>query len=88
MKKSRFNEHQIFNILNEGKAGIPVDDLCRKHGIGQSTYYKWRSKYAGMEVSDIQKLKTLEDENRRLKELYAKVSLEKQILQDVIEGKL
>lgn len=86
--KKRFSEQQILKILQEGESGISVGDLCRKYSIGQSTYYKWRAKYGGMEASDIKRLKQLEDENRRLKGLYADVSLEKKILQDIIDGKL
>lgn len=88
MKKKHLSENQIIGILKEGESGMPVEELCRKHNIGQSTYYKWCSKYGGMEASDLKRIKQLEDENRRLKELYAKVSLEKQILQDVVDGKL
>lgn len=88
MKKTRFSENQIISILKEGESGILVDELCRKHNIGQSTYYKWRSKYGGMEISDLRKLKSLEDENKRLKNIYAKVALEKEILQEALEGKL
>ena len=86
--KKRFSEQQILKILKEGESGISLDDLCRKHNIGQSTYYHWRAKYGGMELSDIKRLKALEEENRRLKSLYADVSLEKQILQDIVDGKL
>ena len=88
MKKARFNENQIISILKEGGSGLMVDELCRKYGIAQSTYYKWRSKYGGMEPSDLKRLKLLEAENRRLKNIYAKVSLEKEVLQEALEGKL
>ena len=67
MRKSRFSDEQIIGILKEHQAGMPVADVCRKHGISDATLYAWRSKYGGMEVSDARKLKTLEDENRRLK---------------------
>lgn len=86
--KKRFSEQQILKILKEGEAGISLDDLCRKHNIGQSTYYNWRAKYGGMELSDMKRLKALEEENRRLKALYADTALEKQILQDIVDGKL
>src|SRR5215813_3891386 len=67
MKRSRFNEEQIIGILKEHQAGLSAQDLCRKHGISDATFYKWRSKYGGMDVSDARKLKALEDENRKLK---------------------
>ena len=86
--KKRFSEQQILKILKEGESGISLDDLCRKHNIGQSTYYNWRAKYGGMELSDMKRLKVLEEENRRLKALYADTALEKQILQDIVDGKL
>lgn len=88
MKRNRFSEAQIFEILQAGESGIPVADLCRKYGVGESTYYKWKSKYGGMQLSDLKRLKQLEEENRRLKSLYAKVSLDNQILQEALEGKL
>lgn len=69
----RISEQQIIKILKEGESGVVVDELCRKYTIGQSTYYKWRSKYGGMEPSDLKRLKVLEEENRRLKSLYADV---------------
>lgn len=65
-----------------------MDELCRKHQIGHSTYYKWKSKYGGLEISELQRLKQLEEENRRLKVMYAKTCLEKEILQEALEGKL
>lgn len=88
MKKSHYSQAQIVAILKEGEAGIPVDELCRKYLIGHSTYYKWKSKYGGLEVSELQRLKQLEEENRRLKVMYAKTCLEKEILQEALEGKL
>ena len=86
--KKRFSEQQILKILKEGESGISLENLCRKHNMGQSTYYSWRSKYGGMELSDVKRLKALEEENRRLKALYADTALEKQILQDIVDGKL
>lgn len=71
MRKSRFTEDQIIGVLKEHQAGIPTADLCRKHGISEATFYNWRSRYGGMEVSDARRLKSLEDENRRLKKLDA-----------------
>ena len=88
MKKSRFTENQIISILKEADSGMPIAELTRKYGLGNSTIYTWRSKYGGMEVSDLKELKRLQEENRRLKDLYAKASLENTILQEAIEGKL
>ena len=76
MKKSRFSEGQIIGVLREQEAGSKTEDVCRKHGISQQTFYRWKSKYGGMSVSDAQKLKTLEDENRRLKKLLAESMLD------------
>lgn len=88
MKKSRFTENQIIAILKQADSGMPISDLTRKYGLGNSTIYNWRAKYGGMEVSDLRELKRLKEENRRLKDLYAKASLENTILQEAIEGKL
>jgi putative transposase len=88
MKKGRFTENQIIAILKEADSGIPIAELTRKYGLGNSTIYNWRSKYAGMEASDLRELKRLKEENQRLKNLYAKASLENTILQEAIEGKL
>ena len=89
MKRNKFTERQIFNILKEGESGaLIVPDLCRKHGVAQSTYYQWKSKYGGMEASDLSRLKALEEENRKLKKLFADVSLQNMALKDVIEKKL
>ena len=88
MKKSRFNESQIVGILKEADAGVKVQDIWRKYNISSATYYKWKSKYGGMEVSDVKRLKELEKENRRLKQMYADVSLENRALKDLIEKKL
>ena len=84
MRKSRFSEEQIIGILKEHQAGVPVADLCRKHGISDATLYTWRSKYGGMEVSDARKLKTLDDENRRLKKLLAASMLEVATLRELM----
>ncbi|MCO6557375.1 MAG: transposase, partial [Gilliamella sp.] len=78
MKK--MTEHQIVAILKEAEAGIPVKELCRKYGMGNSTFYKWREKYGGMETSDIKRLKELEAENRKLKQMFAELSLKSLIL--------
>lgn len=81
----RKTESQIVAILKEAEAGMPVKDLCRKYGIGNSTFYKWREKYGGMEASDVRRLKELEEENRRLKQMYAELSLKSQMQEDIIK---
>jgi putative transposase len=87
MKKTRFSETQIISILKEAENGVTVADVCRQHGIGQSTYYKWKAKYGGLDASSLRRLKELEEENQRLKRMYAELSLEHQILKDVVEKK-
>ncbi|WP_176701650.1 MULTISPECIES: transposase, partial [unclassified Gilliamella] len=82
MKK--MTEHQIVAILKEAEAGIPVKELCRKYGMGNSTFYKWREKYGGMETSDIKRLKELEAENRKLKQMFAELSLKSQLQEEII----
>jgi len=81
----RLSESQIVGILKEAEAGMSVPDVCRKHGVGQSTFYKWRSKYGGMEASDIRRMKELEEENRRLKQMYAELSLKSQMQEEIIK---
>lgn len=88
MKRSRFSENQIINILKEAEVGVPVADLCRTHGFSKSSFYKWKAKYGGMEASDLRRLRELEEENRRLKQMYGELSLEHQVLKDVVEKKL
>ena len=88
MKKSRYTESQIITILKTVEAGRQVKDICREYGISDATYYNWKAKYGGMEASDIKRMKELEDENRRLKQMYANLSLEHTILKDIIEKKL
>ena len=88
MKKSRYSEHQIIKILKEAEAGVSVNDLCRQYGFGKSTFYTWKAKYGGMEASDLQRLRELEEENHRLKQMYADLSLEHAVLKDVVEKKL
>lgn len=85
MKKIRFTEGQIIAILKEGETGMKVPDICRKHGISNATYYNWKSKYHGMEVSDVQRMKQLEEENRRLKNLVADQALNIQVLESVLK---
>ena len=87
MKKSRFTEAQIAHILAQADAGVPVGELVRKYGMGQASFYAWRKKYGGMEVSDAKKLRALEDENRRLKKLVADLSLDNQLLKEISEKK-
>ena len=83
MKRKRFTESPIIAILNEAEAGMTIKDLARKHGIAQQTYYTWKRKYGGMQVSDAKRLRELEEENRRLKRLVADQALDIQILKDV-----
>ena len=88
MRKARFTEHQIIAVLKSVEAGRTVKDVCREAGISEASYYNWKAKYGGMEASDIKKLKDLEEENRRLKQMFADLSLECRALKDVIEKKL
>jgi putative transposase len=88
MRKSRFSESQILRILKEAEGGRKVVDACREYGVIQAAYYKWKSKYGGMEASDIRRLKELEEENRKLKRMFANLSLENEALKDVITKKL
>jgi putative transposase len=87
MKKARFREEQIVRILQEATAGRPVRELCRQHGITETTFYRWRTKYGGLQVSEARRLKALEDENRRLKQLVADLSLDNAMLKDVVGRK-
>lgn len=85
MKKSKFTDSQIFNILKEAETGIPVVDICRKHGLGNATFYKWRAKYGGMDTSMLKRLKELEDENARLKRMYANAAMDNEILKETLK---
>ena len=87
MKKSRFTETQIVSILKEVEGGLKVEQVCRNHGISSATYYNWKSKYGGMEASDIKRLKALEEENNRLKKMYANLSLEHGAVKELIVKK-
>ena len=88
MKRSKFSESQIVNILKEAETGVLLEDLIRQHGFSKASFYKWKAKYSGMSVSELKRLKELEEENRRLKQMYANLSLEHEALKDIIEKKL
>ena len=81
----RMTESQIVAILKEADAGMAIKDICRNHNIASSTFYKWREKYGGMEASDVKRLKELEEENRRLKQMYAELSLKSQMQEEIIK---
>lgn len=83
MKRSRFTEEQIIGILKEQEAGAKTADVCRRHGVSEATFYKWKAKYGGLEVSEAKRLKTLEDENARLKKLLAEAMLDNAMLKDI-----
>lgn len=84
MRRSRFSEEQIVAILKESEAGAATGELCRRHGISQNTFYRWKAKYGGLEVSDACRLRQLEQENRRLKRPVADLSLDNQVLKDLL----
>ena len=87
MKKSRYSDSQIINILNQAEAGTPVAELCREHGMSDATFYKWRAKFGGMDVSMMSRMKELEEENRRLKKMYAEERLKAEILNEALTKK-
>ena len=87
MKKSKYSDSQIVAILKQAEAGTPVPELCREHGMSTATFYKWRSKYGGMDASLMARLKELADENRRLKKMYAEERLKAEIIQDAMSKK-
>ncbi len=88
MKKSKFSETQIVAILKQGDGGVPSKDLCRQVGISTATYYQWKSKYGGMEASDLRRVKELEAENAKLKRMYAELALDNAAMKELIAKKL
>jgi putative transposase len=87
MKKARFTEEQIIGILREHEAGSATADVCRRHGVSSATFYKWKAKYGGLDVSEAKRLRSLEDENRRLKKLLAETMLDNAMLKDIATKK-
>jgi len=84
MQRKKYTEEQIIQVLKEGEAGTSVIDLCRKHGMSDATYYNWKSKYSGMTASDLKRLKALEEENRRLKQIVAEQALDNRALKELL----
>lgn len=87
MKTSRFSDSQIINILKQAEAGTPVPELCREHGMSNASFYKWRAKFGGMDASMMSRLKELEDENRRLKKMYAEAQMQADVLKEAMQKK-
>ena len=87
MKRKRFSEEQIVRVLKAAESGMPIEELCRQHGFSRATFYHWRKKYGGLEVDEAKRLKALEEENSRLKRVVADLTLDKQMLQDVLSRK-
>ena len=87
MKKKRYTEEQIFSILKEGESGVKVPELCRKYGVSEATYFRWKSKYSGLELSDLKKMKAMEAENSSLKRLVADQALQIQAMKEVLKKK-
>ena len=87
MKKSKFSDSQIMAILKQSESGLPVPELCREHGMSSATFYKWRAKYGGMDASLVARMKELEEENRRLKKMYAEERLKAEIVQEAMQKK-
>lgn len=88
MKKPRYTDNQIISILKEAESGVPVPELCRKHGMSSASFYKWRAKFGGMDASMMKRLKELEAENARLKKMYAEERIKSELRQEALEGKL
>ena len=88
MKRKKYSEHQIVKILKEAETGVPVAELSRQYGFSQSAFYKWKAKYGGMDMPQLRRLKELEEENRKLKQMYAELSLDHKLLRDIVEKKL
>ena len=87
MKKSRFTDAQVLSILRQAEGGIAVPELCREHGISNATFYQWRSKFGGMDASMITEMKTIQDENRRLKKMFAELSMQNELLKEALGKK-
>lgn len=87
MKKSRYTDSQILSILKQAEAGAPIPELCREHGMSSATFYKWRAKYGGMDASLLSRMKELEEENRRLKKMYAEERLKAEVISEALEKK-